>query len=78
MIGADVPVVSDGGGQGQFLVTRTDTGDAPLTVYYQITGSAQAGDYTVEDSADTTLTGSVTIRANGASAMIDIRPTNGA
>ena len=78
MIGADVPVVSDGGGQGRFLVTRTDTSNAPLTVYYHITGSAPAGDYTVKDSADTTLTGSVTIPANEASAVIDITPTNGA
>ena len=78
MIGAEVPVVSDGGGQGRFLVTRTDTSDTPLTVNYQITGSAPAGDYTVKDSADTTLTGSVTIPANEASAMIDITPTNGA
>ena len=77
MIGADIPVVSEsGGGKAEFLVTRTQNGGGPLTVYFQVSGTARPGDYTVKDGSGVTLTDSVTIAAGQSSAVVDITPVD--
>jgi len=74
----DASEQASGGGSpdpGQFTVSRDSGGAAPLTVYYNIGGTAtngaSGGDYS-------SLSGSVTIPAYATSATINISPVNDA
>ena len=69
-IGAANPTASEGGGAGQFLVRRTGSTAAPLTVSYAVGGTATAGsDYAA-------LSRTVVIPAGASSAAITVRPAN--
>ncbi len=71
-IQANDPVLSESGDPGQFILTRTGSTTADLTVFYTLSGSATTGsDYSA-------LSGSVVITAGNATATIDVTPLNDA
>ena len=71
-IGASAATATEGGGAGQFLVRRTGSTAAPLTVSYTVGGTATA----VSDYAALSRTGTVVIPAGASSAAITVRPIN--
>ena len=69
-IGASASTATEGGAAGQFLVRRTGSTAAALTVNYTVGGTATAGsDYAA-------LSRTVVIPAGASSAAITVRPTN--
>lgn len=69
-VNANPRVASEGESVGRFTISREETGNAPLTVYYTLSGTASRNnDY--QRVAD-----SVIIPANQTSAKVDIVPTN--
>ena len=68
-ISASPATATEGGGTGQFLVRRTGSTAAALTVNLTVGGTATAGDYA-------TLPTTVVIPAGASSAAITVRPTD--